>query len=115
MEIYLILGSIAAAIALFTFASTIGRRAWNFFRQVAYFLSDWFGETARPGVPSRPGVMERLDCQDKVLEEHTRKLGDISTRLVTVENELKPNTGKSVKDAVNRIDQNIQNITGGES
>lgn len=29
-------------------------------KQLGTFLEDWQGEAARPGVPARPGVMERL-------------------------------------------------------
>lgn len=30
-------------------------------KRLAHFLDDWFGEEARPGIPARPGVMERLE------------------------------------------------------
>lgn len=110
MEAYIIIGCIAAFTGVVAFLATIGRQVWSFLRQVAHFLADWFGEEGRPGVAARPGVMERLDSQDKVLSTHTQELRTISTRLVIVEGELKPNSGKSVKDTVNRIDQAI----GGE-
>lgn len=50
------------------------------------FMDDWGGEAARPGVPRRPGVMERLDY---------------------IEHQLKPNSGESLRDAVNRIENQL--------
>ncbi|MEU8758551.1 hypothetical protein [Streptomyces sp. NPDC048659] len=55
------------------------------------FVDDWQGTEARPGVPARPGVMSRL--------------GAIEDRLASVEHELHPNSGASLRDAVDRVDQ----------
>lgn len=51
---------------------------------------DWLGVPARPGVPERPGVMQRL--------------GGIEDRLGALEHELHPNSGSSLRDAVDRVD-----------
>ncbi|WP_236241176.1 hypothetical protein [Streptomyces sp. CC228A] len=53
-------------------------------------IDDWSGTPPRPGVPARPGVMERL--------------GGIEQRLTAVEHELNPNSGASLRDAVDRVD-----------
>lgn len=66
-------------------------------KQFDDFMEDWRGERARPGVPEKPGIMERLSSQDKTL-------GDISARLATVESEVGYGNGKSIRDAVNRMD-----------
>jgi hypothetical protein len=58
---------------------------------VREFLEDWRGEEARPGYHKRPGVMERLVS----LEEHMHG----------VTHELKPNSGLSLRDAVDRIEE----------
>ncbi|WP_405759415.1 hypothetical protein OG234_13075 [Streptomyces sp. NBC_01420] len=50
------------------------------------FLDDWYGEEERAGVPARPGVMERL--------------GDLETGLQQVRHEVRPNSGGSLRDAV---------------
>jgi hypothetical protein len=63
---------------------------------LADFINDWHGEPARPGVQPRPGVMERL--------------AGIENRLTDVEHELKPNSGKSLRDAVNRVDARTARI-----
>jgi len=62
-------------------------------KKVNEFLEDWRGEDARPGYPGRPGVLQRLvDLEDKVR---------------TIEHESVPNSGSSMKDAVNRIDKSL--------
>ncbi|MGW0091378.1 hypothetical protein ACWDWS_20455 [Streptomyces sp. NPDC003328] len=62
------------------------RAGLRFFRRVELFMDDWYGEPARPGVPGRPGVMERVS--------------GIDDRLTGVEHELQPNIGSSLRDAV---------------
>ena len=58
-------------------------------RRVTDFFDDWNGEPARKGVPARPGVLERLS--------------GIEGRVEAVEHELHPNSGASLRDAVDRI------------
>jgi hypothetical protein len=43
------------------------RNAWRGLHRLARFLDDYEGTPARPGVASRPGVMERLEAQDQML------------------------------------------------
>jgi hypothetical protein len=54
-----------------------------------HFMEDWFGEEERPGVPARDGVMQRLH---------------------SIEGELKPNGGGSIKDSINRIETKVGEI-----
>ncbi|MEU5094956.1 hypothetical protein [Streptomyces sp. NPDC020996] len=65
--------------------------------RVDEFVDDWNGVPARPGVPERPGVMTRLD--------------GIEERLASVEHELHPNSGSSLRDAVDRVDRRTQRLT----
>ena len=60
-------------------------------------VDDWQGIPGRPGVPARPGVMERLD--------------GIEGRLQNVEHELHPNSGQSLRDAVDRVDVRTRRLT----
>lgn len=51
--------------------------------RVEDFVDDWEGTPGRPGVPGRDGVM---------------------TRLGRIEHELHPNSGESLRDAVDRVE-----------
>lgn len=62
-------------------------------RAVEQVIEDWSGTPARPGVAARPGVMQTLE--------------DHSARLATIEHEVRPNSGSSMRDAVDRIDKAI--------
>lgn len=56
------LGTLTAAVAL------IGL-AWRRFRGMAHLVDDLIGEPERPGVPSVPGVMERLAAAERAIRE----------------------------------------------
>lgn len=60
-------------------------------RRLADFLDDWNGEPERAGVPARPGVM---------------------TRLASIEGELRPNGGGSMRDAVARCETGLEAVNG---
>jgi hypothetical protein len=57
------------------------------------FLDDWHGTPARPGRPAIPGVMERMV--------------DLETGLQVVRHELFPNSGASVRDALDRLEHEL--------
>lgn len=62
-------------------------------RRLDEFADDWSGSSERPGVPAHPGVMVRLSA--------------IEERLTAVEHELRPNSGSSMRDAINRVEARI--------
>lgn len=55
-------------------------------RQVREFSEDWKGEPGRPGVPCRPGMMQRLES--------------VEADLKRVKYEVTPNGGGSAHDAL---------------
>lgn len=61
-------------------------RVWPLVRKLGHFLDDVAGEPERPGVPARPGLMERIG---------------------RIEHEVFPNSGKSLRDAVDRQGQKL--------
>lgn len=69
-------------------------------RKVSHFIDDVAGEPARPGVPARPGLMERVTS----IEETQTKHGQV---IDTVRHELFPNSGKSMRDQTNRMEQKL--------
>ncbi|GAB3472000.1 hypothetical protein [Actinophytocola sediminis] len=85
-------GWVIAAAALLTALGVFwkaGTAVARWARRVTDFFDDWSGEPARAGVPARPGVMARLETMEG--------------RLLTIEHELHPNSGASLRDAVDRI------------
>ncbi|MEU1784814.1 hypothetical protein ABZ553_02545 [Streptomyces sparsogenes] len=97
LDTALVWGGAASALA------AVGTAVWRGFRgahrlgrRVNEFMDDWAGEEARPGVPGRPGVMERVS----VIEE----------RLQRVEHELYPNSGGSLRDAVDLVDERLARL-----
>lgn len=91
---------IGIIVGLITIAATIvavGRWTYRQFKSLECLLEDWHGEPARPGVPGRLGVMERLDSIEKKVnsavfnyqpnhgtsdfDEHTRLLNQILERI----------------------------------
>ncbi|WP_329564652.1 hypothetical protein [Kitasatospora sp. NBC_01266] len=80
------LGTIAGGAALLW---RITRGARHIAHRLEQIADDWAGVPARPGVPGHDGVMARL--------------GAIERRLGAVEHELHPNSGASLRDAVDRV------------
>jgi hypothetical protein len=95
--------TIGGAIAILSGVGWFLRKLRAFSKQFDDFLEDWRGEKARPGVPERPGIMQRLSSQDKTLS-------DISARLATVESEVGYGNGKSIKDTVHRVDGALKHM-----
>ncbi|ROO51087.1 hypothetical protein EDC02_5951 [Micromonospora sp. Llam0] len=62
-------------------------------KRLGALADDLLGEAERPGVPRRPGLMERVGA----IED---RLGEVE-RVVC--RELRPNGGSSIKDQVARI------------
>lgn len=69
-----------------TFIGVLAVAVWKvlpLLKKLGNFLDDVGGEPARPGVPARAGLMERVQ---------------------RIEHELFPNSGKSLRDQTNRIE-----------
>lgn len=77
----------------------IARGVTNLTSRAGQFLDDWYGEDSRPGVPARPGVMERL--------------GTLEDGLRSVHHEVTPNSGKSLRDAVDRANERLEQLCPG--
>lgn len=75
-----IIGGISAALAIIgSLITWFCRRGLPAVRKINHFIDDMTGEEARPGVKARPGILERLD---------------------NIEHELHPNSGGSMRDAI---------------
>lgn len=89
-------GAASVLTAVATVLWKITRGALALGRRVEEFMDDWTGEEPRPGVPGRPGVMERL--------------GGFEDRLGRVEHELHPNSGESLRDAVDLANHRLARL-----
>ncbi|GAA1026807.1 hypothetical protein GCM10009557_05800 [Virgisporangium ochraceum] len=87
MQIAGAIGAIGGALAAIGASARWVRNRW---RPVAAFLEDWNGRPGRPGHDEVPGIPARL----RVLEQS----------VATIRHEVTPNSGGSLKDAVDRID-----------
>ena len=88
--------AIAGALALLW---RLTRGARRVLARMDEFADDWAGTPGRPGVPGHDGVMARL--------------GGIEERLGAVEHELRPNSGSSMRDAIDRVDERTRSLTSG--
>jgi hypothetical protein len=91
------IGIIVGIITIIGSVLAAGRWVYRQFKSIECLLEDWHGEPARPGVPGRLGVMERLDSIEKkvnsaafnsrpnhgtsAFDEHTRLLNLILERI----------------------------------
>lgn len=77
-------GVIGAAVAV---GAAVGRPLRRLAKQNDEFRQDWYGQPARPGHDPQPGVMERLRG---------------------IEKELHPNGGGTLRDAIGRVEQRLE-------
>lgn len=103
------IGQAAAALlpilGALAFLVRLGWRAWSQTIKPAVaklrdFLDDWNGVPDRPGVVGRHGVMSRLEHQ----REH---LGRVEVALAELQHEVKPNSGRSLRDVADRIETTL--------
>lgn len=93
MEMAQIILSIAGTLGGITVIVVTAAKISKSIKRFIHFLDDYFGEEARPGFEGRPGMQERL-----------RK---IENEVEHISYEMKPNSGTSIKDAINRIEKRI--------
>ena len=97
-----IVGVLTVAAGIAWFLRTIGIPTWRsvraFFRRLADFLDDWFGEPARPGVPARPGMGERVQGLEEKMPGMEAALAENAEALAEVRYHVQPNHGGSAHD-----------------
>jgi hypothetical protein len=71
-------------------------KATKLVKRFIHFLDDYFGEEERPGFSGRPGMQERLRIIEMEIEH--------------ISYEMKPNSGSSIKDAINRIEKRLYEL-----
>ncbi|MFC9088980.1 hypothetical protein [Nocardiopsis dassonvillei] len=101
-----VIGAAAVITALLIIGKFI-RMAWQAGRRLGHFLDDWFGEPSRDGVPGRPGIPARIGALEESSGQVCERLGDVDRRVRRVEHELHPNSGASLRDAVDRVEREV--------
>ncbi len=128
--------TVAALTVPSLFAAVVWRPVRRATRKVGLILDDWAGEAGRPGVPARPGVMERLatieanqndvraesqstrnEVRNALMQQEKRTaavLADMDVNLTgaldhieQIHREVTPNGGGSLKDQVTRVDATL--------
>lgn len=87
----------AFSIAICGLAAWGLRWGWRIVRRISHFLDNFFGEPAHDGLPATLGVMARL--------------ASIEDTVAHVVAETTPNSGKSLRDAVGRIEADVRILT----
>jgi hypothetical protein len=105
---------LAAILGLAAAAGKAAQVAYRLVRGLLNIVDDWRGEPDRDGVPGRLGVMARLARQDGQLVAQAVRLDRQDGRLARLESgveqvhgELKPNGGATLRDAVNRVEEQL--------
>lgn len=96
MQNYQILLAIAGSITALTVILKAVINIGKLWKTVVHFLDDYFGEEERPGFEGRPGLQERLRLMEENME--------------AIAYEMKPNSGSSIKDAINRIESRLTEL-----
>lgn len=91
---------VGASIAL-VLVATVVRKLWPGARRIMHLVDDLAGESARPGVAARPGLMERMAAVEGSQQ-------DMSEKVDTIHHEVLPNSGTSLRDEVNRNTEGIK-------
>lgn len=87
---------LVAVIVVVLLAVWAVRKVAPVLRKLGHLVDDLVGEPERPGVPARPGLMERMEAVEKKAE--------------IIRHEMFPNSGASLRDAVDKQGRAIARI-----
>jgi hypothetical protein len=101
---------IAAAITAVTVIVIGIVKSGTFIKRVVHFFDDFIGEEERPGHPARPGFSSRIDKIENCMERVDQRLNTIDYNIESIEKELQPNSGTSLRDAIIRIEARVDSL-----
>lgn len=96
----LISGIVVIGSTIISVFAVVTRQLWKTMKKLNFFFVDFYGEPARPGVPSKPGVVERIGN----LELATV---DTNKMIEQVLKETRPNGGSSMRDEIQRVHREV--------
>jgi archaellum component FlaC len=82
----------------------------GFIKKVVHFFDDFIGEDERPGQPERPGFSSRIDKIESCMQRVNNRLNTIDYNIESIEKELQPNSGTSLRDAIIRIEARVDSL-----
>jgi archaellum component FlaC len=100
----------AAAITAVTVVIIGIKKIAGFVKKVVHFFDDFIGEEERPGHPARPGFSSRIDKIETCMEKVNERLNTIDYKIDSIEKELQPNSGTSLRDAIIRIEARVDSL-----
>lgn len=90
--------------AVLAFLIWVGVKVGKPVRKFMHLIDDLVGEEERPGVPARPGLMERVGMIEG-------KQDDLQAAVRVVQHEVTTNHGSSLKDAVKDVQARLDEQT----
>lgn len=102
--------AIAAIITALTIIIIATSKISKFIKKTVHFFDDFIGEEERPGVAARPGFSERMTGVEKCMNKVDERLNTIEYKIQSIDKELQPNSGLSLRDAVSRIEKRLDQI-----
>lgn len=97
------IGALTALGALLTALSGLAYKVWPVARKLNHFVDDVAGEKARPGVPARPGLMERM-CN---LEG---RMGNLEEDVSVVRAEVKNSHHTNLREDLDKVDDKVTDL-----
>lgn len=101
---------VAAAITATTVIIIGINKLIKFNKKVIHFFDDFLGEEERPGHPARAGFSERMNKIENCMERVNTRLDTIDYKIDSIEKELQPNSGTSLRDAIIRIEARVETL-----
>jgi hypothetical protein len=99
-------GAVGAAVVLYVF-----RGVPKLFKRWNQFLDGWAGTPASPGVPARPGVMERLqDLTESQFEDRAKIAQVLATSTANTASALAANTAETAKQLAKWTAKTAQDV-----
>ena len=99
---------IASVLSAITVIIVFGSKIFKVLRKFVRFLDDFNGTDERPGQDRRPGFSERIKDVENSINDMSVKIGWVQHKVMSIEKELHPNHGTSMRDAVDRIQLRLE-------
>lgn len=100
---------VAAIVALAGIVATalawLARQLWRAFRTIEEFREDWKGVPPDPNHSARPGVLQRMNTLEQIVD-------GLGVQLSDVQGQVHLNSGHSMRDEVQRIEAAVETLTG---